>query len=48
MLIFHRLLKENYLDKCHQYATNYNIMAFQKSAAKGLVTIPNFALSHQQ
>ncbi|XP_060590001.1 uncharacterized protein LOC132745184 [Ruditapes philippinarum] len=32
---------ENYLDKCRQYATNY--MAFQKSAAKGLVTIPNFA-----
>lgn len=31
---------ETYLDKCRQYATNY--MAFKKSAAKGLVTIPEF------
>ncbi|XP_045166755.2 uncharacterized protein LOC123530114 [Mercenaria mercenaria] len=31
---------ESYLDKCRQYATKF--MAFKKSAAKGLVTIPAF------
>ncbi|WAR14618.1 hypothetical protein MAR_004723, partial [Mya arenaria] len=31
---------ETYLDKCRQFATNF--MAFKKSAAKGLVTIPAF------